>query len=129
MKTTIFTTAPMKEEYASFDKQPEIIEKIQNLETLKKIPGVYMKVIDLSNILQDPGNEVSLNFIIGTKDPEFTLMDDDIESYYVDPINNELTDIFRYIFRDTYDSDYIYEFGVYHTNNEITITIIATKLG
>lgn len=129
MKTTIFTTAPMKEEYASFDKQPEIIEKIQNLETLKKIPGVYMKVIDLSDILQDPGNEVSLNFIIGTKDPEFPLMDDDIESYYVDPINNELTDIFRDIFRDTYDSDYIYEFGVSHTNNEITITIIATKLG
>lgn len=129
MKTTIFTPVLRKEEYASFDKQPEIIEKIQNLETLKKIPGVYMKVIDLSDILQDPGNEVFLNFIIGTKDPEFTLMDDDIESYYVDPINNELTDIFRDIFRDTYDSDYIYEFGVSHTNNEITITIIATKLG
>lgn len=129
MKTTIFTPVLRKEEYASFNKQPEIIEKIQNLETLKKIPGVYMKVIDLSDILQDPGNEVSLNFIIGTKDPEFPLMDDDIESYYVDPINNELTDIFRDIFRDTYDSDYIYEFGVSHTNNEITITIIATKLG
>ena len=129
MKTTIFTPIPKKEEYASFDKQPEIIEKIQNLETLKKIPGVYMKVIDLSNILQDPGNEVSLNFIIGTKDPEFTLMGDDIESYYVDPINNELTDIFRYIFRDTYDSDYIYEFGVSYTNTEIIIAIVATKLG
>ena len=125
MKTTIFTPVLRKEEYASFDKQPEIIEKIQNLKTLEKIPGVYMKVIDLSDILQDPGNEVFLNFIIGTKDPEFTLMDDDVESSYVDPITIELTDIFH----DTYDSDYIYEFGVSHTNNEITITIIATKLG
>ena len=123
MKTTIFTLVLRKEEYASFDKQPEIIEKIENLKTFEKIPGVYMRVIDLSDILQDPGNEVFLNFIIGTKDPEFTLMDDDVESSYVDPITIELTDIFHY----TYDSDYVYECGVSYTNTEITITIIATK--
>ena len=121
MKTTIFTPVLRKEEYASFDKQPEIIEKIENLKTLEKISKAYIKVIDLSNILKDPGNEIFLNFIIGTKDPEFTLMDDDVVSSYIDPINTELTDIFH----DTYYSDYIYEFGVLYTDNEITITIIA----
>ena len=84
-----------------------------------------MKVIDLSDILQDSGNEIFLNFIIGTNDPEFAIIDDDIESSYVDPINNELIDLFD----DTYDSDYIHEFRVSHTNNEIVITIIASKLG
>lgn len=54
MKTTIFTPIPRKEEYASFDKQPEIIEKIENLKSLEKIPDGYIKVIDLSNTLKDP---------------------------------------------------------------------------
>ena len=119
MKTTIFTPVLRKEEYASFDKQPEIIEKIEGLKTLEKIPEAYIKVIDLSNTLKDPGNEIYLNFIIGSGDQEFVLMDDDIESSYVDPIYFELIDLF--------DGDYVYECGVSYTNTEIIITIIATK--
>ena len=119
MKTTIFTPVLRKEEYASFDKQPEIIEKIENLKTLEKIPGVYMRIIDLSNTLKDPGNEIYLNFIIGSNDQEFTLMDDDIEISYLDPIYFELIDLF--------DGDYVYECGVSYTNNEIIIAIVATK--
>ena len=119
MKTTIFTPIPRKEEYASFDKQPEIIEKIQNLKSIEKIHKAYIRIIDLSNILQDSGNEVFLNFIIGSDDPEFVLMDDDIESSYVDPIYFELIDLF--------DGDYVYECGVSYTNTEIIIAIVATK--
>ena len=119
MKTTIFTPIPRKEEYASFDKQPEIIEKIENLKSLEKIPDGYIKVIDLSNTLKDPWNEALLNFIIGSNDPEFSLMDDDIESSYLDPIYFELIDLF--------DGDYVYECGVSYTNTEIIIAIVATK--
>ena len=82
-----------------------------------------MRIIDLSNTLKDPGNEIYLNFIIGSNDQEFTLMDDDIEISYLDPIYFELIDIFH----DTYDSDYIYGTGVSYTNNELIIAIVATK--
>ena len=123
MKTTIFTPIPKKEEYASFDKQPEIIEKIENLKSLEKIPDGYIKVIDLSNTLKDSGNEALLNFIIGSDDPEFSIMDDDIESSYIDPLNFELTNIFH----GTYDSDYVYGTGVSYTNNELIIAIVASK--
>ena len=119
MKTTIFTPVPKKEEYASFDKQPEIIEKIENLKTLEKISKAYIKVIDLSNTLKDPGNEIFLNFIIGSNDPEFVLMDDDVESSYLDPIYFELIDLF--------DDTYVYECEVSYTNTEIIIAIVATK--